>query len=334
MSWSSFPPEHKKSFVRAVLLYALITGGTALWVWLHADATAKDWDKRTPQAVATVKAVYGGADTQASEMVKPVDFAADINVPPPSPGQGYVSIIMTDVGISDADTGRAMQDLPQEMTLAFSPYAPNLADWMKKAKDAHRETLILIPMEPSTYPKDDPGPEALLTRQSDADNSKHLDWVLRQADGSVGAMNYMGSSLLGDEKNLTSVLNALYKRSSLFVENPQGAESMAEDVAERTNTPYLQADVQIDKSAAELDVKQQLLNLENIAKQKGFAVGIAQPYPITFSILKSWATTLESRGIKLVPVAALWKAKSRAAAENAPPPPPPGPAPIPEPQHP
>jgi polysaccharide deacetylase 2 family uncharacterized protein YibQ len=295
---------------------------TAVWVWLHAGDTVKDWEKRTPHAVATVKTVYtsGTGESEAATQ-KPADFASDINMPPPSPGQGYITVIMTDIGISETDTGRAMEDLPQDMTLAFSPYSPNLADWMQKARSANRETLILIPMEPVTYPRDDPGPQALLTRHSDADNSRRLDWVLRQANGAVGAMNYMGSSLLADEKNLTSVLNALYKRSSLFVENPQGPESMAEDVAERTSTPYLKADIHIDKSAAELDVKQQLLKLENLAKQRGYAVGIAQPYPITFGILKAWAAGLDSRGIKLVPLAALWKAKSRSASENPPSPP-------------
>ncbi len=316
MGWSSFPPEHKKSLVRAVSLYAFAVAGVGVWVWLNAADTVKDWEKRTPQAVATVKTVYmTGQTSDAGDTAKPAGFANDINMPPPSPGQGYITIIMTDIGMSEADTGRAMEDLPQDMTLAFSPYSPNLGDWLKKAKDANRETLILIPMEPVTYPKDDPGPQALLTRQSDADNSRRLDWVLRQAGGSVGAMNYMGSSLLADEKNLTSVLNALYKRSALFVENPQGSESLAEVVAERTSTPYLQADISIDKSAAELDVQQQLLNLENLAKKRGYAVGIAQPYPVTFGILKSWAATLDRRGIKLVPLVSLWKAKSRQGNE-------------------
>lgn len=331
MGWKSFPPAHKKSLYRAVTAYALLMGACACWIWLKSDATIKDWNKRTPQAVATVKTIYGAAPGDEVVTEKPVDFASDVNLPAPSPGQGYVSVIMTDAGISEADTRRAMEDLPPEITLAFSPYGSATPDWIQKAKDANRETLILIPMEPNNYPKDDPGPQALLTRESDADNARRLEWILRQAGPATGAMNFMGSSLLADEKNMTTVLNALYKRSGIFVENPQGGASLAEEVAERTSTPFLRADVKIDASAAELEVKKQLVALENAAKQKGYAVGIAQPYPLTFSILKSWAASLESRGIKLVPLSALWKTKTRQTGIAPQPTLAPSPAPAPAP---
>lgn len=305
MDWSSFPPEHKKSLLRGVGAYlglAALVGG---WIWLNADATVTAWNKRIPVATATISYTDSGGAQQ--------DFSRDIDLPPPSPGEGYVSIIMSGMGISQTATARAMEELPQDVTLAFSPYGQGLGEWLRKTRDANRETLILIPMEPANYPHDDPGPDALLTRQSDADNQRRLDRVLRHSGASVGGMNYMGSSLLADEKNVTSVLNGLKKRSAIFIENPQGNNSLAAEVAQRINLPYIRADVQIDRTASELFVRQQLFELENIAKKRGYAVGVAQPYPLTFGILKAWSSSLDRRGIKLVPLSGAWQAKARSA---------------------
>ncbi|MDF3023851.1 MAG: Divergent polysaccharide deacetylase [Alphaproteobacteria bacterium] len=326
MGWSSFPPEHKKSLARALGLYACAVALVAGWVWLHSDATLRDWQKRTPLAIATVKTVTVD-NLQGDTAAQTPAVETAIPMPPPSAGEGYISLIMTDVGLSEADTARAMQELPTEVTLAFSPYSPALSDWLKKAKDANRDTLILLPMEPVNYPKEDPGPQALLMRQSDQDNARRLESVLRQSGGTVGAMNFMGSSLLEDEKNITSVMTALRKRSGLFIEDPQGGDSVASDIAERTGTPYLRAEVKIDAKASELDINQQLLNLENIAKQRGYAVGIAQPYPVTFTALKNWTSHLQQRGIKLVPLAAIWQEKNRQQTAAEPPPMPNMPAP-------
>lgn len=305
MDWSSFPPDHKKSLYRGLGAYLALAGLISGWIWMNADKTVADWNKRIPTATATIRNADTG-DTQAS-------FSTGIDLPPPAPGEGYVNIIMSGMGISQTATARAMQDLPQDITLAFSPYGNDLGTWMGRTKDANRETLMLVPMEPLSYPHDDPGPDALLTRQSDADNQRRLNRVLRQAGASVGGMNYMGSSLLADEKNITAVLSNLQKRSGIFVENPQGSTSLAADIAQRLNLPYIRADVQIDKDASELAVRQQLLQLENIAKKRGYAVGVAQPYPVTFGILKAWSASLDRRGIKLVPLSGIWKAKTKNA---------------------
>ena len=304
MDWSSFPPDHKKSLYRGLGAYLALAGLLAGWIWMNADKTVAEWNKRIPTATATIKDIDQG-DTQGN------NFSAGLDLPPHSPGEGYVNIIMSDMGISRTATARVIEDLPQDITLAFSPYGADLGRWLEKTKAANRETLMLLPMEPLSYPHDDPGPDALLTRQSDADNQRRLARVLRQSGASVGGMNYMGSSLLADEKNVTAVMASLQKRAGIFVENPQGSVSVAADVAQRINLPYLQADVLIDKDASELAVRQQLVKLENLAKTRGYAVGIAQPYPVTLGILKAWSGSLDRRGVKLVPLSGIWKAKSQ-----------------------
>ncbi len=306
MAWSSFPPAHKESFLRGVAAYALLVAVAAGWIWWKSDETLTAWNARVPHTDATIKQVY--VTPQITEAKPATSFENTAALPAAGEG-GFVSLIMTDVGLSQADTTRAVDDLPPEIALAFSPYGNKVQSWITKAKKANHETLSLIPMEPLTYPKDDPGPLSLLTRQSDSDNSRNLAAVLTATDGTAGAMNFMGSSMMQDQKDMTSLLNTLKKRSQIFIENPQGTDSLTEDVAKSTGAAYLEADMLIDRNANEIDIQKQLIALEGIARARGYAVGIAQPYPLTFNIIKTWAGSLDRRGIKLVPLSAAWKAK-------------------------
>lgn len=326
MGWSSYPPEHKRSFKRAVLAYVAIVAISAGWVLYRADNANKIWSARVPNASAEIHTVYG-----PKQIAQPdIDWGGAV----PGEGEGYVSIIMTDAGTSDSATARAIDDLPSGVALAFSPYSRKLDEWLKKASDAHRDSLILVPMEPSTYPKDDPGPEALLSRLSEKDNNERLSWVLDRANGTLGAMNFMGSAFLGDDRNTRPVFDALHTRNpkGLFVEAPTSATALSAETAKAAGISYLAGDMRIDANATEQAIKKQLLDLENLAHKRGYAVGIAQPYPITFNILKDWAETVEHRGIKLVPLAAVLKTKvqhDKAAATeqkaDEPPPLPPAP---------
>ncbi|HYD17401.1 MAG TPA: divergent polysaccharide deacetylase family protein [Patescibacteria group bacterium] len=322
MGWSSFPREHKRSLGLALAAFGAVAAATVGWVWLHSAATRADIESRTPRATAEIKTVY--VDNLHVEATADKGVSNAVTMPPPAPGEGYVSIVITDIGMSEADTIRAIQEMPPEVALAFSPYAPALAEAIKTATDKKHEALILLPMEPANYPKDDPGPQALLMRQSDDDNARRLDAILQKADGAIGAVNFMGSALLQDEKNVGLLLSALQKRGVLFIENPQGTKSVGTETAARLRAPYLLADLRIDATASELDIQQQLLKLENLAKQRGYAVGVAQPFPVTFNMLANWTAHLSQRGIKLVPVSALWKEKERQASAAEPPPMPPG----------
>lgn len=302
MGWSSLPPGHKKAFVYGVAAYALAAALTAGFVWSRAETTLANWQARIPRAEVPINQSGQGAP----------DFSNDNTIAAPNAaagGDAKIALVMTDLGLSDSATKQAVNDLPETMALAFSPYSTDLAAKMNKAKNAGHETLILIPMEPLSYPKDDPGPEALLTRQSDSVNAHKLDDVLTSGAGAMGAMNFMGSALLQDQKNVTAVVTALQKRQLLFVENPQGPESIAEDVASGLNAPFLEGDAVIDATASDLAIRQQLAALETQARKNGYATGVAHPFPVTFSILKDWADSLARRGFKLVPLSALVKEK-------------------------
>jgi polysaccharide deacetylase 2 family uncharacterized protein YibQ len=52
-------------------------------------------------------------------------------------------------------------------------------------------------------------------------------------------------------------------------------------------------------------VDQMLLELERIARDRGYAIGIGHPHPGTLDALARWLPTLHARGFELVPVSAI-----------------------------
>ena len=331
---SSFPAEHKKRFWQGLGGYFLLCASIAAWVSFNAKTTLLNWQSRIPSASAVITSAQvtdvmpaPPVDTTKAppdHVVEP-PTASPIPLPPPQneqtfdDGRTYVSVIISGLGLSAGITEQAINELPRDVDLAFSPYAENLGVWLKNAANLRHETLIFMPMESATYPKDDPGPRALSSRLGDQDNEGNLNWVLSQGKGSAGVINLMGSRFLTDRKRLSSVFEMLRKKDSMFIEIPGTEKSEAYTLASQNGLRYMAVDLKIDGSTNEQDIRQQLGQLEKMAQERGYAIGIAEPYPLTLSILKSWANGLPAHGISLAPLTAVWKNKPHHDEPSQPP---------------
>jgi polysaccharide deacetylase 2 family uncharacterized protein YibQ len=75
--------------------------------------------------------------------------------------------------------------------------------------------------------------------------------------------------------------------------------------------PFARADVSIDAVPTSLEIDRALAKLENLARERGVAVGIASALPISIERIGVWIKALESHGIMLVPLTtAMLKSKS------------------------
>ena len=297
---------------------------------MRAENTIKDWQGRTPSATAEVKNIYltpqiaeaspkeQPKDKDAANHTSAAEYAPQSATPAFDDGKIYVSLIVSGLGLSSLATQRAVDDLPPQVTLAFSPYADNVHTWVRKALSERHETLMLLPMETATYPQADPGPRALSSRFSDEENNNNLTWMLTQGQGSAGVMNLMGTRFLTDQKRLTTAFTTLRKNGAIFVETPGIDKSAAADIASKLGLPYMEANIQIDAAATDKSIRAQLDALEQSARQHGYAIGIAQPYPLTMNVIKSWAAGLAERGITLAPLRTVWKNKPHYEDNSAP----------------
>jgi hypothetical protein len=63
-------------------------------------------------------------------------------------GRPRVAIVIGGLGLDPEVTRLAVESLPPEVTLAFSPYAPRLQEWINRARERGHEVLLEVPMEP------------------------------------------------------------------------------------------------------------------------------------------------------------------------------------------
>ncbi len=217
-----------------------------------------------------------------------------------------VAIVMTGLGMSEGVTEAAIRSLPPEVSLSFSPYAHNLANWIGLARVNGHEVLLDLYMEPSTYPFDDPGPQAIMTVLSEAENRKRFDWVLSRGNSFVGLTGRMGSRLLARQESLSPVLQDIAEEGLLFVDDRATAGSLGFDLARELEIPAAYSEDMIDEpSANRAAIDAKLNRVERLALTKGAAVALAQPYPVTIERLNVWIAELAERGVVLAPISAV-----------------------------
>lgn len=223
-----------------------------------------------------------------------------------------IAVVLGNLGLSDAATEAAIQQLPGAITLAFSPYAGvEVIKWIDLARAAGHEVMLDLPMEPSSYPLDDPGPHTLLTSLTPSQNLERLAWILSRFTGYVGVTDYMGSRFTTSTQSLRPILAELAARGLLFVDSRSADRSMALEIAAQVGLPRAGNDRFIDEMAARHAIDQRLKDVEALARRNGEALAMGLSYPVTIERVAVWAAGLEARGFVLAPVSAIVTTEQR-----------------------
>jgi uncharacterized protein len=276
------------------------------------------------KAVEPVAPTPSAEATPAAESETPVESAQpqiETNIPPaPASNVAWqrfarpfdqkdtrprIGLIISDLGFASAATQTAVQELPGEVTLAFSSMAPDVEGWIAKARAAGHESLLTVPMEPENYPKNDPGPNTLLISLPNKDNVSRMRWALSRAEGYVGIMPLMGEKFVLSEEKLAPVLDVVKQEGLLVVDSTLRPASLVAPLSRLAKIPFSRSDTLVDAAVARAAIETQLDALEKTAREKGQAIGVALPYPVTFEKLKIWIPTLQEKGIVLAPITAL-----------------------------
>ena len=217
-----------------------------------------------------------------------------------------IAVVLTGLGLSSAATEAAIKQLPPAVTLSFTPYSRKLNQWIALARVNGHEVMLDLPMEPTSYPNDDPGPQALLTALSSRQNLDRLRWTLDRATGYVGVATIMGSRFTASKNHLEPILTALKNRGLLFLDNRSSDQSIAGQLATKIGVPRAINDRALDRAqASRVAVDARLVQLEGIALAGGAAVAMGRPYPVTIERLREWTREVESRGFVLAPISAV-----------------------------
>ena len=213
-------------------------------------------------------------------------------------GRPRVAVVVGGLGLDPDATRMAIESLPPQVTLAFSPYAPALQDWINQARARGHEVLLEAPMEPEDYPDNDPGPYTLRARAQPAETVRRLEWILSRGAGYFGVINRMGERFVRSPEGMGALSGALRNRGVAFVDTGIASTSGSADFR-------ASADQVLDEVLSPDAIDESLLKVEAAALSKGQGLGVAQAYPLSLRQVASWAAQIEGRGFQLAPASAL-----------------------------
>ncbi|WP_167176221.1 divergent polysaccharide deacetylase family protein [Brevundimonas terrae] len=218
-------------------------------------------------------------------------------------GKPTVSLVVGGLGLNAVTTRAAIERLPADVTLSFVPYAEGLQRWVDMARSYGHEVLIELPMEPTGYPNNDPGPYTLLASSSAEDVSVKLDWLLSRAVGFYGVSNYLGDRFATSDTATSALMGQLRQRGLAFVDD--GSLQGRPGAFARAS-----ADRIVDEEQSPAAILRQLHALEIQAKTDGAAFGSGFSYPVTIEVASRWVAGLEQRGLQLAPASAMTRRRS------------------------
>ncbi len=215
-----------------------------------------------------------------------------------------VGLLVTGIGMGEAESLDAINRLPGAIALGISAYATDVTALLEAVRKAGHEYVLSVPMEPLGYPLNDPDNRlALMTSLSPAENLKRLRVLMGRASGYVGVTDAFGpmngAGLLGLPEQRDPVLAELAQRGLLFVDTTsrQGpARSWTRSI-----------DIVLDEDGSDrTTLDSRLETLIRMATDNGAALGLVSvPRPVTIQRIAAWSRTLAARGVVLAPVTGL-----------------------------
>ncbi len=228
------------------------------------------------------------------------------DAPKPVRAEPRLAIVIDDFGYSADSVVRAFIDFPHEITMAILPgvtYSEEIARW---AVEAGRRTILHLPMEPHGYPRENPGPGAILIELDEDEILDRLDENLERVPGVEGISNHMGSAATEDPVVMRTVLEETSRRGLFFFDSLTSPRSVGSRVAAECGVPCVTNDLFIDNEWDDpQSIETMIRRLARTARARGWAVGIGHPHRTTLEALLNVLPELEAEGVRIVPVAEL-----------------------------
>lgn len=221
-----------------------------------------------------------------------------------APEAAKIAIIVTDMGMQSRRTRRALAEMPEHTTFAFSPFGQGNNGWAEQARRANHEVLLMVPMEPVNYPQDDPGVLTLLVTNPPDENLRWLRESLSKLTGYVGVISHKGSRFTAAVDAMRPMMREMAGRGIMYVDSQASQYTVGPELAAGLNMPFAVNSRLgfIDEEPSAAVISERLDELERQAKRTGSAVGIIRPLPVSMNAVSIWAGGLESRGAVLVPI--------------------------------
>jgi hypothetical protein len=199
--------------------------------------------------------------------------------------------------------------LDKNVTLAILPDQRYSELVMTKGVESGHETLIHIPMEPISYPQNNPGKNAIFVHLSEREIKKRMEHFVKQLPLCIGANNHMGSLVTTDEKVMKIVLSVLKEHNLFFIDSRTSTSSIAYDLAKRMIMPAFEASLFLDTpDISQETMKSKIKILKSMAKTHDKILVITHcATQERYEYLRQFLDRISHLDFELIPVSVLFK---------------------------
>ena len=227
---------------------------------------------------------------------------------PKSVSLRQVAIIIDDIGY-DLKQIQELLKINADITFAILPLCPHTREAAEMFHKARRETLLHLPMEPLSYPREKPGQGALFTDMSNDEIIFQLEKNIAAVPYISGVNNHMGSKFMMDEKKLTVVFNKLKNKRLFFVDSRTTPDTKTFVTAEKVGLPVAARKIFLDNNRDYNEIYNILINVAQKNGDDSPVIIIGHPYPETIKAVSDAVKVLKEKEITIVPVSRIIKNK-------------------------
>lgn len=233
-------------------------------------------------------------ETLSRDLAVVPEFRGKVTAPTAPPArpetvQGPSMVIVIDDLGDHPVLAKSLTELPFPITMAILPNRPRTQYVASLAAKRGFEAILHQPMQPSSYPRVNPGPGALFT-DMDADRIKRLlTDNLAQVPSVVGINNHMGSAFTEDAGGMAAVMEVLKAKGLFFLDSVTSAKSAVPEAARTVGVPHYRRAVFLDNVRNVRAILGQIKLAERLAKKRGRAIAIGHPYGETLEALRLWS---------------------------------------------
>lgn len=238
--------------------------------------------------------------THRIEVHQHIESQKETVAPTPRTSKPKLAIVIDDFGYSMDKTVRGFFAIDLPLTLSIIPTLPHSKHCLAQAREAGKQAILHLPME-----AEDNGSSSdvamVMVAMSNAEIAGIVDGHLHALPGVVGVNNHQGSVATQDARVMTATLGVVRSHDLYFFDSLTSSRSIAYNTAKQLGVPTAQNDIFIDADTEEQEVVEaRLERLLEIARKRGFAIGIGHPKRWTLDALRSYERTLKHSGVEVV----------------------------------
>ena len=301
--------KQSKYFLNGLLVFIIIISVAAIVYVLSVQeekSLIKEPRKETKQVEPKKSTAPKGEKAKPAKKKEKIIVSKIEKMPLPLK---QVAIIIDDIGY-DLEPVKELLKINADITFSILPFLNHTRETAEMLHQAKREILLHLPMEPVSYPREKPGAGALFTDMNNNELLYQLEKNIEAVPYISGVNNHMGSRFMEDREKLTVIFGQLKKKNLFFIDSRTAPNSQAIDAAQKVGLRVAQRKIFIDNIRDYNEIYNNLIGVINYNKDASPLIVIGHPYPETINALRDAVKVLRGKGILIVPVSRIIKAKT------------------------